>query len=98
MKALLMILHSSCGILLAQGNNFHRGGSWWGHGYSGIGGILMWLIPIVLVGILVYSLVHRNDSARRDDPRETPLEILKKRYAKGEISREEFERMRREIN
>jgi putative membrane protein len=28
---------------------------------------------------------------------ETPLEILKKRYAKGEIAREEYERMKKDL-
>ncbi|HJW82629.1 MAG TPA: SHOCT domain-containing protein [Acidiferrobacterales bacterium] len=28
---------------------------------------------------------------------ETPLEILKTRYARGEIGKEEYERMRREL-
>jgi len=30
-------------------------------------------------------------------PRETPLEILKRRYAAGEITREDFERMEQDI-
>ncbi len=34
---------------------------------------------------------------RRNTASDDPVEILKARYAKGEIGREEFERMRREI-
>ncbi|MDY0188722.1 MAG: SHOCT domain-containing protein [Syntrophus sp. (in: bacteria)] len=30
--------------------------------------------------------------------RETPLDILKKRYAKGELTKEDFDRMKRELS
>ncbi len=30
-------------------------------------------------------------------PQETPLEILKRRYANGEINKEEFDRMKKEL-
>ncbi len=33
-----------------------------------------------------------------ETPPETPLEILKKRYARGEISKEEYEQMKRDLS
>ena len=38
---------------------------------------------------------HHGNNQSRDS--ETPLEILKKRYAKGEINKEEFEDMKRDL-
>lgn len=51
--------------------------------------ILFW----VLVIFIVVSLVKRTGSGEK----ETAEEILKKRYARGEISKEEFERMKKDI-
>jgi len=63
----------------------------WGHmmGY-GYGGGFMWLIILALVGIAIYFLMQGSKS--KDSSKsitETPLDILKKRYAKGEIDKEE---------
>ncbi len=35
--------------------------------------------------------------ARGDAPREDPVDILRRRYAKGEITKEEFERIGRDL-
>lgn len=74
---------------------------WWGG---------MWIFPLIMILVmllLVYLIfgrggfrppcggVDRRESRREDS--DTPLEILKARYAKGEISKEEFEQMRRDI-
>lgn len=50
-----------------------------------------WLVPFIVIVIIVL-LVRKPQSTNyhRDISRETPLEILKKRYAKGEISKEEY--------
>ncbi len=66
-------------------------------------GMILW--PVLLIG-LIY-LVLRPDSVRSwwggqqsrpgSGKQDSPLEILRRRYARGEISREEFERLRREI-
>jgi len=58
--------------------------------------ILFWVVIIVAVVILVKWLA--GGSSRIDLPREkTALDILKERYARGEIGKEEFEQKKREL-
>ena len=73
----------------------------WSHmmGYGGYAGMVMWLILILIAGLIIYFVFSRS---RRNgnpvgSPKESPTEILKRRYANGEISREEFDRIRKEI-
>lgn len=67
---------------------------------SGFGWVF-WLVIIVAVvflfrrGFLGCGMGQQNNGNRRSD--ETPLNILKQRYAKGEISRDEYERMKKEL-
>jgi putative membrane protein len=77
-------------------------GCWWGGGYW-FGGplgiifaVLFWAVVFLGVGYLVSALIRQ---ARGQAPagRETPIEILKRRFAAGEISEEEFKRMRTEV-
>ena len=74
----------------------------WDHvmGPLGYGGVFMWLILIILVGLIVYFLLEqrrKNENNVESTP-ETALDILKKRYAKGEISKDEFHRMKDDID
>jgi putative membrane protein len=68
----------------------------WGMGF----GFGMWLIPMIFIGLLVWVLStrHRNRSGSPGEDDEDALAILKKRYAKGELSREEFETMRSDLD
>jgi putative membrane protein len=65
------------------------------------GWIYMILGMLLIVGIvlLIVWLIRQSgtESTRSSDRGETALEILKKRYAKGEISKEEYERMKSDI-
>lgn len=72
------------------------------------GGWFVWLLLLALLVILgVWAVRSFSTSAgrtggieRREPPRtdrETPLEILQNRYARGEITREEYEQMRRDL-
>ena len=63
------------------------------------GGGFMWVFWIlVIVGIffLAQAMVKGNSEPSSIE-KESPLEILGKRYARGEIDEEEFERRRKEL-
>jgi len=63
------------------------------------GGIAAWIVLLVIVGTTVYLVMRNLHSSATGDAscHETPLEILKKRYARGEITKDEFERMRQSL-
>jgi putative membrane protein len=71
---------------------------YWGWGSITWLGWIIWLVIIASIIWLVASLVGRS---RRGDNKlhstESPMEILKKRYAKGEINKEQFEQMKRDL-
>ena len=65
--------------------------------------IFMFLFGLLLIGLfvlIVVTVVKWLSGSKMPfsvSDRENALEILKKRYAKGEIGKEQFERMRRDI-
>ena len=75
------------------------GGPWAG-GWFG-GGMLMMLLfwgLIIWAGVLLFrKLSQPSQDNRLVAVSGTAHEILKERYAKGEISRDEFEQMRKDI-
>jgi len=63
---------------------------------------LLWLVLIIL-GIVVLVRYIGRDSASRPAPPgspagETALDVLKKRYARGEIDKAEFEEKKRDLS
>jgi putative membrane protein len=77
---------------------------WWPHGYGGwgwmIGGWIMmlafWALIIIGIVALVRLLNDRSGTDRLMGP-ENPLEILRRRYAAGEITKEQFDEIKREV-
>ena len=53
------------------------------------------IIFIVIAVVVLKAIFGRGSICSKSS--ETPLEILKKRYARGEISREEFKKMKDDI-
>ena len=62
-----------------------------GFGMGGYMG-LFWLIPL---GLIIWVAIVVLDS--RKEQSKSSLDILRERYAKGEIDQQEFEQKRREL-
>jgi putative membrane protein len=63
--------------------------------------LLFWGIIITLVFFAVRSLIRSSESSGprvvHPTERQTPLEILQERYARGEINRQEYKEMRGDL-
>ena len=68
--------------------------------YYGYGGMFMWVLFIVIIAVvLIYFVVQSaKPKGNLGVSGETPLDILKKRYAKGEITKDEFDRMKKDLS
>jgi putative membrane protein len=62
----------------------------------GLGWIYMVVLWAVVIAAVVY-LVKFVERKSADVWHETPLDALKRRYAKGEITKEEFEGMKEDL-
>jgi len=69
------------------------GSDTWGWGMGGLSMLLFWGIVIVALVMLGKWLMRGTGSGGEH----TPLEILKERYAQGEIGRDEFEQKKRDL-
>jgi len=89
-------------VIILASNTTTIGQGW----YSGIHpwfifGFLFWLVPLIIFGIAVVLVArwlsgrggHENDSRGGN----TAVRILEERYAKGEITKEQFERMKKDL-
>ncbi len=59
--------------------------------------IIFWIVVVGLIVWGVVALARRGGSGTNVSERKTPLDVAKERYAKGEISKEEFERMKKDL-
>ncbi|MFP4186387.1 MAG: SHOCT domain-containing protein [Thermoplasmata archaeon] len=68
-------------------------------GMNGLLWLILVLLPMVGLLFLVIYLVIREDHSKyvRSDTRKSAEKILDERYARGEITSEEYEEMKKEI-
>jgi len=63
----------------------------WGMAFGGVWMVLFWG-AIIGFGVWLVTRLNKRDGPK---PRVNHIDIAKERYAKGEISKEEFEDMKR---
>ena len=74
----------------------------WGWGYGGMLGfgfiwmVLFWGLIVLGIVVLVRWLMH-GGGVHRVETEDSALEILKRRYARGEIDKAEFEEKKRDL-
>ncbi len=73
----------------------HDGMGWWM-----LWGSIFWIVFIVAIVVVTARL--SGDGRRADNtplpPPEPPLDIARRRYASGELTRDEFEQIRRDLS
>ena len=95
--AFLMVVGCLVGFVLFRGIGF--GGAYYGWGSGMMGGSVSWrgvgmllFGLVVLAGVLIAGTGHLPNLFRRSDEART---IASERYARGEISQEEYEKIRK---
>ena len=64
------------------------------------GGGWMIIVWIVIIGLIVWgviALIRHAGSRSESNTNRSPLDIARERYAKGEITKEEFERIKKDL-
>jgi len=62
-----------------------------------IGMAFFWLVPVAVIGLLAVG-ISRWPIKPSNKSNETAIDILEKRYAKGEINEQEFERIKKTLS
>lgn len=68
----------------------------WGWGFMWFG----WVFWIIFIGIIIWAVIRitSGQSAHKSSGNnEEALQILKRRYASGEISKEEYDKIKNDI-
>jgi len=88
------------GLIWAQDRPYEWG--WGMHpmmwGAWGFGMMFMMVLFWVLVIIGIVLAIRWLTNQRREKPSDSALEILRQRYARGEIDKEEFEAKKRDLS
>ena len=81
--------------MMGGGGNPMMGYGW--NGFGLLGWIPMLLFWVILILGVVAFIRYLGGSTRNSDRERSPLDILKERYAKGDIDKKEFEQMKKDL-
>lgn len=70
-------------------HNFMFGGMWFGW--------FFWLVILIVIIWVIVNQLNKGKQGSQLSQSESTLDILKKRYAKGELTKEQFEQMKKDI-
>ena len=70
------------------GNNGYGHGSW----------IFMFLMMLLVVALIIFLVRYFSRTNSTQETQEHAIELLKKRYAKGEIDKKQFEEIKKDIS
>ena len=90
-----LAISSTMGGMMGQGMMWRGGGWMWGVGMwlGGLAMLVFW--SALIVGAIL--VVRHLGVVPGSEVRTSPLDILKRRYASGEITREQYEQMRKDL-
>jgi putative membrane protein len=100
-KLILTLMAITIGLLISVNAFAFRPGAGYGctfgFGY-GNGGMFMGILFLILLGVVIYFIVqHVRLKNMNVQTQESFVDILKNRYAKGEITKEDFDRIKSEL-
>jgi putative membrane protein len=75
---------------------WHEGMGWWML-FGGLWTLIFWVLIIVLIVWAIKKVAERGSGSGGTGKRD-PLDIAKERYAKGEISKEQFEQIKKDLH
>lgn len=67
-------------------------GDWW----FGLAGLGLWLLFMILTILIVVRLLRHHGPGMYPHHRD-PLDIIRDRYAKGEIDKEQYEQLKKDL-
>ncbi len=102
----IVLIALGVGFLYNHNMDFWSAHGRWNMGHDGFMGggmgfmmIIFWVLLIGALALLVSAMVNGASGSRQErNEANNPLDILKQRYARGEIDKAEYEKMRRDLS
>jgi len=98
---LFTLAHGDNDYMMEGGEGYMMGNlmGWnnWGIGMGWFGGIFMVLFWGLIVWLVIVLIQRLTDQGKTRESSNSALDILKKRYAQGEIDKQEFEEKKKDL-